>query len=324
MSRAGLRRSRTDGPGIRRVRRGRGFSYRADGDGVVRDPDELERIRGLAVPPAWADVWIAPHPGDHIQATGLDAAGRRQYLYHPRWRQRRDREKFERMLELAVALPAARRRVRADLRGTGLGRARVLAGAFRLLDSGGLRVGADRYTDENGSFGLTTVLAAHARVRGDTVELAFPGKSRQAWRSEVRDADLAELVAELAPRGGRRRLLAWTDDRGARHPLRPEELNDHVRRQTGVEATAKDFRTLRGTVAAARSLARSGPRPTAAGRRRAVADAMRAAAEALGNTPAIARASYVDPRLVDRYEHGETIDLAGRSAQAQLGALLGP
>jgi len=292
---------------------------------VITDEAELERIRAIAVPPAWSEVWIAPQPNAHIQATGIDAAGRRQYLYHPRWRTRMDGIKFDRMLALAETLPRARRGVTVDLRGEGFGRARVLAAAFRMLDAGSLRVGADRYAEEHGSFGLTTLLAAHATVHADArIELRFPAKSGQPWRSELQDPDLAAVITSLKRRGGRARLLAWRDDAGDWHPLRAEEVNHDVRERTGGEFTAKDFRTLRGTAVAALSLARTGPADSETARRRAVVAAVRAAADALGNTPAIARASYVDPRLIDRYEHGETIDPARPgSVESQLRTLLG-
>lgn len=317
-----LRRARTTGPGIRRIRRGRGVHY-ADPAGGRPDADDLARIAALAIPPAWDDVWIAPHPRDHIQATGVDVAGRRQYLYHQAWRARADEAKFERMLALAAALPRARRLVTTDLRARGLGRDRVLAGAFRLLDLGALRVGSPRYADEHGSRGLCTMLVAHAEVRGDAVRLRYPAKSGQRFAVELTDAQLAELIAELGTRGRRARLLAWQDAEGRAHPLRPAEINEDIRRRTGGEFTAKDFRTLHGTAAAARSLAAAGPAATERGRRRAVAEAMRCAAAELGNTPAIARASYVDPRLVDRYERGETVRRGARRIEPELIRLLG-
>jgi DNA topoisomerase I len=318
-----LRRSRSAGPGIHRVRAGTGFSYRDAAGATISDPELLDRIAGLVIPPAWTDVWIAPYPNGHIQATGVDAAGRRQYLYHPLWREQKDRAKFDRMLAFAEALPAARRTVTRDLRTEHLSRERVLAGAFRLLDSAALRIGSERYVDENGSFGLSTLLVAHAVVRdGGVVLLRFPAKSGRAWESELQDRDLAPLVAALKRRGGRARLLAWHGG-GAWHPISAEEINDDLRRRTGGEFSAKDFRTLRGTVAAALSLARSGPQRSAAGQHRAIVAAVKAASEVLENTPAIARASYVDPRLLDRYAHGETIDATRpASAESQLRALL--
>lgn len=317
-----LRRSNTGGPGFRRIRAGRGFRYTtADGDPV--DDATRERIAALAIPPAWTDVWIAPYPNGHVQATGVDDAGRRQYLYHPAWREQKDGIKFERALDLAATLPAARRGVTVDLRRDDLSRERVLAGAFRMLDTGSLRVGSERYAAEHGSFGLSTLLCAHAAVSDDdVVELRFPAKSGQEWESDIRDADLAALVRRLKRRGPTARLLAWKDERGW-HPLAAAEINEDVRRRTGGDFSAKDFRTLHGTAAAAITLARIGPRDSAAARKRAVADAIRAAADELSNTPAVARGSYVDPRLVDAYENGITIDPARTpSAESELRRLL--
>ena len=308
---------------MHRVRRGTGFAF-IDESGHPVDAATRERAVGLAIPPAWRDVWVAPHPNDHVQATGIDDAGRRQYLYHPAWRRQKDRLKFDRMLELAAVLPAARRGVTRDLRRDDLARERVLAAAFRMLDTGMLRVGSERYADAHGSYGLSTLLGAHARVVDDgRVLLSFPGKSGQPWESEIDDPDLAAVVARLKQRGGRARLLAWRDDAGSWHPLSAAEINDDVRDRTGGEFTAKDFRTLHGTVTAAVSLARSGPGETPTARKRAIARAMSTTADALGNTPAVAKSSYVDPRLLDRYEEGETIDPGRlRSAETQLRELL--
>ena len=317
-----LRRSDSSGPGIHRVKAGTGFWYRDDDGERVDDPVLLDRIDALVIPPAWTDVWIAPFANGHIQATGVDAAGRRQYLYHPLWREQKDRVKFDRALALAESLPAARRRVTIDLRGDGLGRERVLAAAFRMLDQGSLRVGSERYADEHGSYGLSTLLGSHARVEGDEILLDFPAKSGKEWQSEIRDAELAAVVQQLKRRGGRAKLLAWHDGKGW-HPLTAAEINADVHRRTGGAFTAKDFRTLHGTIAAAVSLAKSGPRPTEAARKREVAKAVRAASEVLSNTPAIARASYVDPRVIDCYAHGDTIDPNRlRSAESELRLLL--
>jgi DNA topoisomerase-1 len=304
------------------VRSGRGFRYTTnEGDPV--DDATRERAAALVIPPAWTDVWISPYANGHIQATGMDAAGRRQYIYHDAWRTQKDGIKFERALELAATLPAARRTVTRDLRRDDLSRERVLAGAFRMLDTGSLRVGSERYAAEHGSFGLATLRCAHATVTGgDTVELRFPGKSGQAWESDIRDGDLAALVTRLKRRGGRAQLLAWQDDQGW-HPLSAAEINDDVRERTGGDFSAKDFRTLHGTAAAAISLARTGPQETKAARKRAVADAARDAAEVLGNTPAIARGSYIDPRLLDAFDGGVTIDRDRVGAvESELRALL--
>jgi len=318
-----LRRSDLRGPGVHRVRRGKGFAF-VDESGRPVDAATRERAVALVIPPAWRDVWVAPHANGHVQATGIDEAGRRQYLYHPAWRAQKDRLKFDRMLELAAVLPAARRAVTLDLRRDDMSRERVLAAAFRMLDTGMLRVGLERYADAHGSYGLSTLLGAHARVvEGERVLLSFPAKSGQPWESEIADPDLAEIIGELKRRGGRARLLAWRDDEGGWHPVSAAEINDDVRDRTGGEFTAKDFRTLHGTVTAAVSLARSGPGETPAARKRAIVQAVRLAADALGNTPAVAKSSYVDPRILDRYAEGETIDPARlRSAESQLRRLL--
>jgi DNA topoisomerase-1 len=317
-----LRRSNASGRGYRRVAAGTGFSYR-DLDGSTLPPGPVrDRLESIGIPPAWTDVWISPFDNGHIQATGLDAVGRRQYIYHPAWRERKDRLKFDRALQLAESLPTARRLVTLDLRSDGPSRERVLAAAFRMLDSGSLRVGSERYTNENGSHGLATLLGAHVHVRKECLELRFPAKSGKAWESEIRDADLAALVRNLKRRGGNARLLAFKDGRTWR-PLSSDDINGYVKERTGSDFTAKDFRTLRGTVAAAVSLARSGPQKTVAARKHAIGVAMEDAAAVLGNTPAIARKSYVDPRLLDHFADGETIDpRRADSAEAELRALL--
>lgn len=320
---ARLRRTRSGEPGIRRVRAGRGFRYE-DADGTrIDDPELRGRIEHLAIPPAWTDVWISTFPNGHIQATGIDGAGRRQYIYHPTWREQRDRMKFDRALALAESLPGARRGVTIDLRREGLPRERVLAAAFRMLDVAHLRVGSERYALEHGSVGLSTLLGAHASVEDRRiVHLDFPGKSGQEWSSEVRDPDLAAVVAQLKRRGPRARLLAWRDDAGP-HPLSAEDINADIRERTGGEFTAKDFRTLHGTSAAAIALARTGPKSSTSAQDRAIAAAIRATSELLGNTPAVARASYVDPRVIDLYRDGVTIDPERTaSVESELRALL--
>jgi DNA topoisomerase-1 len=318
-----LRRSDPHSPGLTRVRRGRGFEYRGLDGARIDDPTAVEALRALAIPPAWTDVWISPHENGHILATGTDAAGRLQYIYHPAWHERMSNEKFERMLELAAVMPSVRGGVTRDLRLEGFGRTRVLAGAFRMLDSALLRVGSEQYARQHGSIGLVTLRGSHARVRGGTVvELRFPGKSGQPWESDVEDAELAELVAGLKRRGGRSILLSWQDE-GERdwHPLHAADINDDVRGRTGGEFTAKDFRTLHGTITAAVALADIGPKATASARKRVAAQAVRTAASVLGNTPAVARSSYIDPRLFDLYDEGVTVDPA-RRVEGQLVELL--
>jgi DNA topoisomerase I len=317
-----LRRTDPTAPGLARVRAGRGFSYRDSGGHVLRDDETLARIRSLAIPPAWSEVWITTHANGHIQATGLDAVGRRQYIYHPLWRERKDRAKFTRALALAETLPVARRGVTMDLRQKGVSRSRVLAAGFRMLDSGSLRVGSERYAEANGSVGLTTLLCSHVAVRGSTVSLNFPGKSRQVWESAIDDTDLAAIVRVLVKRGPTARLLSYRVGSDW-HPVSANELNGYVRERTGGTFTAKDFRTLRGTIAAAASLARQGTKPTMRARRAAVALAMRDVASVLGNTPAVARRSYVDPRVLKAYARGRTIDPRRLdSAESELRALL--
>lgn len=321
-----LRRSDPHSPGIRRVRHGRGYRFLGADGAAIDDPQLLERLRGLVVPPAWTDVWMCPYANGHILATGMDAAGRRQYIYHPAWHERMAREKFDRMLQLAEVLPAARGGVTRDLRTAGFSRPRVLAGAFRMLDSALLRVGSEQYAKAHGSIGLVTLRGSHARVRGGrVVELRFPGKSGQPWESEIDDPDLAELVAGLKRRGGRSLLLSWQDHGPAAagwHPLRASDINDDVRLRTGGDFTAKDFRTLHGTISAAVALAEIGVKPSASARSRAAVQAVRVAASALGNTPAVARASYIDPRVFDRYDEGVVVD-PSRRVEGQLVELLG-
>jgi DNA topoisomerase-1 len=317
-----LRHSNATGRGYRRVAAGTGFSYR-DLDGSTLPPGPVrDRLESIGIPPAWTDVWIAPFENGHIQATGLDAVGRRQYIYHPEWRERKDRVKFDRALQLAESLPAARRLVTMDLRSDGVTRQRVLAAAFRMLDSGSLRVGSERYTNENGSHGLATLLCADVHFRTDLLKLSFQAKSGKTWESEIVDEDLAALVRVLKRRGGNARLLAYKDGR-TWHPLTSADINGYVKERTGSDFTAKDFRTLRGTAAAAVGLAQGGPQKTVAARKGVISTAIQDAAAVLGNTPSIARKSYVDPRLLDHFSSGQTIDPRRvDSVESELRALL--
>ncbi|MCU1407828.1 MAG: topoisomerase [Glaciihabitans sp.] len=317
-----LRRSNSSGAGLHRTTAGQGFIYQDAHGRTVQDPELRERIEALAIPPAWSDVWIAPYSNGHIQATGLDAAGRRQYIYHPTWREQKDRIKYDRALSLAESLPAARRQVTMDLRSEGPNRQRALAAGFRMLDTGSLRVGSERYAESNGSIGLTTLLCSHATVSGHRVRLRFPAKSGQAWESEIVDSDLAAVVRSLKRRGGNARLLSFKD--GARwRPLDAGDINDYVRERTGGAFTAKDFRTLHGTLTAAISLAQQGPQTTQSKRQKAISQAVRDTAAVLSNTPSIARSSYIDPRVLDHYSHGRTIDPQRlNAAESELRALL--
>jgi DNA topoisomerase I len=293
--------------GWTRRRAGKGFVY-LDSDGT-RVPDEaVARIKSLVIPPAWQDVWICPVDNGHIQATGIDAAGRKQYLYHPDWRAKRDAEKFDRVLEVATKLPRARAAVLEHITLDGMPLERAAATAVRLLDLGYFRIGSDVYTDENGSFGLTTLERRHVTRKRGRLVFCFIGKSGKEHCIEIDDPLSVEAVQRMRRRrDGGDRLLAYQQSRRWL-PLDAALVNDYLRETTGAEITAKDFRTWHATVLAAEALADSKePGTTKTSRARAVRSAMVEVSEYLGNTPTIARASYVDPRVVDRYESGETV-----------------
>ncbi|GIF03947.1 DNA topoisomerase IB [Actinoplanes siamensis] len=305
-----LRRSVLTKPGLTRRRSGRGFRY-LDTDGApVKDAETLERIKSLVIPPAWKDVWICPDPRGHIQVTGIDAAGRKQYRYHQDWRTARDEEKFDRVREIAGRLPRMRDRLCEDLTaGRGLTRERVLAAIVRLLDLGMFRIGGDGYAsrEEDPSYGLSTLRPEHVRqVKGELM-LKFPGKSGVEHSRVVEDGEVAEVLSTLRRRRkGQDRLFAYWNPAGkCWQEIRADAVNDYLREISGAPMTAKDFRTWHGTVTAATELAEAGPQPTKTKRRKVVARAMREVADKLGNTPAVARASYVDPRLLEKYEDGE-------------------
>ena len=308
-------------PGYTRRRAGSGFRY-VDAKGAACPDGHLERIRALVIPPAWEDVWICVRPDGHIQAVGTDDAGRRQYIYHPEWTAGRDKRKYARALQLAQTLPRARARVTTSLRRSALDRERVLAVAFRLLDQAAPRIGSERYLNAHGSRGLTTLQRRDASVEASVVTLSFPGKSGKRQYLEVDDGDLAAAVEILAAGRPRSALLSW--ERGRRRvALTPSEVNDYVRSLTGGRFTAKDFRTLRGTILAAEALARIGTVDTATERKRAESLAVRATAEALGNTPSVARGSYIDPRVFVRYRDGQLLDLSISPESAILALIRG-
>jgi DNA topoisomerase I len=307
-----LRRVSPEQPGIRRRRHGRGFSYVGVDGTLVRDRATLARIRKLAIPPAWSDVWICPTDDGHLQAVGTDAAGRRQYRYHDRWQQRRQRQKFDRMLDFARLLPGLRARVDEDLRRQEPDRDRVLAAAVRLLDLGFFRIGSEAYEERNGSFGLATIKRHHVRVSGDTLSFDYVAKGGKRRIQQVTDADVARLVRSLkARRGGGEDLLAVKEN-GAWRDVRSGDVNAYLRAITGGAFTAKDFRTWNATVLAAVALARSTAAEGSTARRRAVKHAVGDVAEHLGNTPTVCRTSYIDPRVIDRYWDGWTIRAALR------------
>jgi DNA topoisomerase-1 len=310
-----LRRSDLSKPGITRRRAGQGFSYLDPDGAVLAGAETRDRIRALVIPPAWADVWISPDPLGHIQATGVDAAGRKQYLYHPVWRSTQDRAKFEHAVEVAERLPAVRDRLNHDLtHGRGLTRARVLAAIVLLLDMGMFRVGDDRYAarNEDPSFGLSTLRPEHVRTRGGCVVLEFPGKSGVEHANTVTDGEVCAVLKDLKRRRrGEQRLFACWDRSTKRwHEMHADAINEYLREISGEQMTAKDFRTWQGTVRAAEELAAAGPQPSAAKRKKAVAHAMKEVADLLGNTPAVARSAYVDPRVIERYDEGRVAAVA--------------
>ncbi|HET8603038.1 MAG TPA: DNA topoisomerase IB [Marmoricola sp.] len=303
--------SATD-PGWRRRRCGKGFSY-VDEHGNRLCDEDVARVRSLVIPPAWQDVWICPHPRGHLQAVGTDVAGRRQYIYHPDWRLQRDAEKFDRVLELGRRLPRLRRTLLEQLEGPPTERQTVVAAAIRMIDLGCFRVGTDEYLEENGSYGLTTLEVRHVQRSPECLTFAYTAKSGVDQEVCVADPDVRRVIdAVTRTRKGSARLLC-AKELGRWRPVAPEELNQRIRELTGVDATAKDFRTWHATVLAAELLASVERASSVTRRKRQVKAMYDEVAGMLGNTTAVARASYVDPRVVDKFEDGETIALPRRT-----------
>jgi DNA topoisomerase-1 len=300
---AGLRYSSDADPGIRRVRHGKGFSYVGHDGQAVRDKETLARIRALAVPPAWTDVWICRFANGHIQATGRDARGRKQHRYHARWRETRDESKFDRMVEFAAALGDIRDRTDADLGRPGLPREKVLAAVVRLLELTLIRVGNDEYARLNRSFGLTTLRDRHAKISGTSIRFRFRGKSGQQHEVGLRDRRLASVVRRCQELPGQE-LFQYVDEDGNVRDIASDDVNDYLREISGGDFSAKDFRTWAGTVFAFRALRALEPADSATDARRNVVAAMRETAGWLGNTPAVARKSYVHPAVVEAYMDG--------------------
>lgn len=303
-----LRTSDPDRPGWRRVRHGRGFRY-LDAEGRPLPERERARVKALVIPPAWQDVWVCPWPNGHIQAVGTDAAGRRQYLYHPEFRARQEKAKHAHVRKVAAALPTLREGVARDLARRGLCRERVLACAARLLDLGFFRVGNDSYRRDNDSYGLTTLRREHARCAGGEVCLSYPAKSGRELTSAVVDRETCDVVrALLRRRGGGESLFAYREGR-AWHEVRADELNAYLRELSGTDISAKDFRTWHATVLAAVALGVSeqAANSSRTAGRRAVARAVKEVSGYLGNTPAVCRGSYINPVVVERFEAGVTI-----------------
>ncbi len=302
-----LRRADCSGPGLTRRRHGRGFVYLGEDGERIEDQEVLARIDELVIPPAWRDVWICPYPGGHIQATGIDDRGRKQYLYHQKWRERRDQEKFDDMVVFARSLPSMRRRLTKDLNRDDFSMRHVLAVAVRLLDRGFFRVGSEDYVIENESYGLATMRREHCIIDGDRLVFDYPSKSGKRRVQAVVDPEVAEAITGLnRRRGGGDDLLAYKE-RGRWHNLRSPEVNAYLKEITGEDVSSKDFRTWGATGLAAVGLAVSPvpAKPTA--RKRAITRVVKEVAYHLGNTPAVARASYIDPRVFDRYRDGITI-----------------
>ncbi|WP_210078219.1 DNA topoisomerase IB [Paenarthrobacter sp. 1092] len=310
-----LKRSDLSKPGIVRRKVGTGFSYRHP-DGSLVSKEDRQRINALAIPPAWTDVWISPFEHGHILATGVDAAGRSQYIYHPGWRERKDTEKFIRAAKLGLVLPTVRRNVTVHLQDAADPRQQTLAAAVRFMDLGALRVGSEVYMKQNGSYGLTTLRCRHARVEGPDVFLKFPGKSGQLWDTSIHDPALAAFLEPLADRPGKERLLAYQAN-GTWVSVDASMINEYLRGISGEAYTSKDFRTWKGTAAAALCLIKSGHKGTP---RQAIVRAIKEASELLGNTPSVARSSYVDPRIIEGYLSEELKDV--KPTEASVAAYL--
>jgi DNA topoisomerase-1 len=313
-----LRRVSCTGPGLSRRRRGKGFSYLDASGAPVTDPTVLARIDALVLPPAWNNVWICTVASGHLQATGIDARGRRQYRYHDLWRLQRDLAKHDRILDFAARLPAARDRIRADLQSDELSRERVLACAVRLLDLGFFRIGGEQYAESNQTYGLATMRKQHVHVgRDGTLTFDYTAKSGKPLHKRLAEPEVGAVIAALKRRrNGGEEVLAYRGPRGSWVDVKSTDINAYLRLCTGGEDSAKDFRTWSATVLAAIGLAVSTDAASEAARRRAVARVVKEVSEQLGNTPAVCRSSYIDPRIVDLYDAGLTI----RGELEQLGA----
>lgn len=300
-------------PGLRRSRKGKGFVYTGPDGKVVRDPATLDRIRSLAIPPAWEHVWITTHPRGHLQATGRDARGRKQHRYHPRWREVRDENKFGRMVDFARVLPRIRRKVARDMRRPGLPREKVIATIVKLLETTFIRIGNEEYAQQNGSFGLTTLRSRHVKVRGATVRFVFRGKSGREVEVGVTNPRVARVVKRCDELPGQQ-LFQYVDDSGDRHNVTSDDVNEYLREASGQDFTAKDFRTWGATVLATCALKELvGFESETEGRRNVVA-AVDGVARQLGHTRAICRRSYVHPAVIETYLDGSLESALGGPA----------
>ena len=300
---AGLRYVFDQSPGIRRKRVGKAFTY-LDGDGrTIRDPETIRRIKSLAIPPAWTDVWICPDPRGHLQATGRDARRRKQYRYHPRWREVRDAVKYDRMLAFAQALPKIRERTDQDLEQPGLPREKVLATVVRLLEETRIRIGNDEYRKENGSYGLTTLRNRQVNVIGAEVRFTFRGKSGKNHSIELHDRRMARIIKRFLEIPGQE-LFKCVDDDGEVKAINSADVNEYLRQITREDFTAKDFRTWAGTILAARFLRETAGAMNARRAKKELVRAIARVADELGNTPAVAKKGYIHPAVIAAYLSG--------------------
>ncbi|HEX6107418.1 MAG TPA: hypothetical protein VFZ26_17650 [Gemmatimonadales bacterium] len=321
---AGLRYVTDAAPGIRRKRAGKGFTYVGPDGKTIRDAKTLARVRSLAIPPAYTDVWICPDPRGHIQATGRDARGRKQYRYHPRWREVRDETKFGRMLAFSEVLPKIRKRVEQDLARPGLSREKVLATVVRLLECTGIRVGNDEYARSNDSFGLTTLRDGHVEVNGSKLEFEFRGKSGKTHQVSLSDRRLAKIVARCQALPGEE-LFQYVDEAGEQQTIGSADVNGYLKDITGQDFTAKDFRTWSGTILAVAALRRLGPSAGEREAKSAIVKAIDQVAEQLNNTRAVCRKYYVHPAVFDTYTAGTMLEtLANGDSAPTSGDVLSP
>ena len=313
---AGLRYVTDASPGIRRKRVGKNFSYIGPDGKPISDPAELQRIKSLGIPPAWTNVWICTKPNGHIQATGRDAKGRKQYRYHPRWREVRDETKYDRMIVFAENLPGLRKRIAHDLSLSGLPREKLLATLVRLLDTTLIRVGNEEYARENNSYGLTTMRNEHVDVSGAKVEFHFRGKSGKEHVIDVKDRQLAKIVRRSQELPGHE-LFEYIDEKGELRTVESSDVNEYLQEVTGQSFTAKDFRTWGGTVVVTRSLQEIGGFDTQTQAKKNVVQAIKEAAQDLGNTPAICRKCYVHPAITDAYMNGSLLNFLKQYAEQE-------
>jgi DNA topoisomerase-1 len=319
---AGLRYQHDDRPGIRRLRAGKGFRYVDPHGKPVRDAATLSRIRSLAIPPAWTEVWISPHENGHIQATGLDDRGRKQYRYHPRWREVRDETKYSRMIAFGQTLPRIRAHLEEDLAQPGLPRTKVVAAVVRLLETTLIRVGNEEYADSNRSYGLTTLQDQHVKVSGGKVRFKFRGKSGVRHAIDINDRRLARIVRQCQDLPGQD-LFQYLDDDGQTHDITSSDINEYLHEVAGEEFTAKDFRTWAGTVLAARALQEFEAFDSEAQGKRNVVQAIESVARRLGNTKAVCRKCYVHPAVIDAYLDGSLLHTLQQRVEDELSQALG-